>query len=325
MRLRKLQHIILFILFLGSIMFALSENGYYSILDKPTRYASESSIAIKPKSLSFCGEIIPMTEPDVAERFKKELDIYVKYKASTRLLIKRANKWFPKFEEALNRHNVPEDLKYLVAVESAFTNARSNKGALGFWQIRTITGRFLGLTINEEIDERLHPVRATKAAARYFRMAHNIFDSWTMAAASYNMGISGLKKRIKAQKPDTYYDLKLNSETARYLFKALAFKEVYQNPEKYKIYPRLSNNDKLPQKSLTTSIENLSIYAASISSHADSIRKYNPWILGNTIPVKKGQVLTIYTPLYPNVENTKTSIVRDNEKEQTDDYLITDE
>jgi len=325
MRLRKLQHIILFLLFLGSIMFALSEKGYYSILDKPTRYASESRTAIKPKSLSFCGEIIPMTEPDVAERFNKELDIYVKYKYNTRILIKRANKWFPKFEEALKKHNAPEDLKYLVAVESAFTNVRSNKGALGFWQIRTITGRFLGLTINEEIDERLHPVRATKAAARYFRMAHNIFNSWTMAAASYNMGISGLKKRIQAQKPDTYYDLKLNSETSRYLFKVLAFKEVYQNPDKYSIYPKLSDTDKIPQKELTSSIENLSIYAASISSHADSIRKYNPWILGNTIPVKKGESLTIYTPLYPNIENIKNSIENSIEVIDSEEQIITEE
>lgn len=294
---RYIQHVVLFLAIVLSVFLALSETDYGSTLENTTRYASEKQNAFRPDSILFCGEVIPMTEPDVKEKFERELAIYTKYKSSTRLLISRANKWFPQFDPILSQKGVPADLKYLVAVESAFTNVRSNRGAVGFWQIRAITGRSLGLEINEEIDDRLNPTKATWAAAKYFKMAYKIFGEWTMAAASYNMGISGLKRRINQQKPETYYDLELNQETARYLYKALAFKEVFENPEQYDIYPKVSSMPKLPGHKVTEPIASLEAFAKKINSHPDSIRKYNPWILGNRIPIKKGEAITIYAPL----------------------------
>jgi len=300
--LRNVQHIILFLIFLAVVSLALLETDYYATLDNTARYTSEKQNAFRPDSILFCGEVIPMTEPDVKAKFERELSIYTKYKASTRLLISRANKWFPKIDPILEKQEVPQDLKYLVPVESAFRNVRSNRGAVGFWQIRAITGRSLGLTINEEIDERLNPIKATWAATKYFKMAYKIFGEWTMSAASYNLGINGLKRRIAKQKPETYYDLKLNRETARYLFKALAFKEVYENPDKYDIYPKISDVPELPSHKLSEPIADLSEYAAKINSHPDSIRKYNPWILGNSIPIKKGEALTIYAPFVDKLD-----------------------
>ena len=314
---RYIQHIILFLVLLVSVFYALTETGYYNTLENDTRYASEKQNAFRPDTILFCGEVIPMTEPDVKAKFERELAIYTKYKSSTRLLISRANKWFPQFDAILEKQGVPTDLKYLVPIESAFKNVRSNKGAVGFWQIRAITGRSFGLEINEEIDERLNPTKATWAAAKYFKMAYNIFGEWTMAAASYNLGINGLKRRIAQQKPDTYYDLKLNKETARYLFKALAFKEVYENPEKYDIYPKVADGPELPTHEITEPVASLQEYASKINSHPDSIRKYNPWILGNSIPIKKGETITIYAPVVDgiDVESYKNYIYGPNIKD----------
>jgi len=283
------------------------------MLDNTTRYISEKQNVFYPDTIFFCGELIPMTEPDVQAKFEKELAIYTKYKASTRLLIARANKWFPQFEQELKKQQIPQDLRYLVAVESAFTNVISNKGAVGFWQIRKITGRSLDLVINEQIDERLHPIKATKAAGKYFKMAYNIFGNWTLAAASYNLGIAGLQRRISQQNTKSYFDLDLNKETSRYIFKALAFKEVYENASKYDIYPQLSDTPKMPKQKLTAPIADLSQYALEINSHPDSIRKYNPWILGNTIPLINGESVTILAPLV-KLRNIKVenSLPQDN-------------
>ena len=320
---KKLQYIILLSLFLGVILFNFIQKDYITSLrnnlDKDAKYASERSNAFFPSPVFFCEEEIPLTEPDVLERFNNELDIYLKYKSNTRLLIRRAHRWFPDIEKVLEQNNLPTDLKYLVVVESAFTNVTSRRGAVGFWQIRAITGRTLGLTINDQIDERLEPIRATYAASRYFKLAYKNFDNWTMAAASYNLGISGLEKRIKKQKPDTFYDLKLNKETYRYVFKAIAFKEVFENQAKYEFAPQLVNNKsdvKLKKHVLDESIEDLSEFANTYLTSADSIRKYNPWIVGNSVILERDQQITLY---YTEVENDSTQITSTNtEKTKTD-------
>ncbi|MBT29268.1 MAG: murein transglycosylase [Thalassobius sp.] len=299
---KRIQYIILLSLFLGVILYNLIEKDYISSLrnnlDKDAKYASERSNAFFPSPVFFCEEEIPLTEPDVLERFNKELNLYIKYRSNTKLLFRRAERWLPQIEKVLERQGLPTDLKYLVVVESAFTNVTSRRGAAGFWQIRAITGRTLGLKINEEVDERLEPIRATSAAARYFKLAYKNFDNWTMAAASYNMGISGLERQVKKQKPDTFYDLKLNKETYRYVFKAIAFKEIYENQAKYEFAPQIaqSPDDDLKSFELDQSIEDLSEFAKMHLTHADSIRKYNPWIVGNKILLDRDQEITLYFP-----------------------------
>ena len=104
----------------------------------------------------------------------------------------------------------------------------SPAGATGFWQFLRDTGREYGLEINNEIDERYHVEKSTEAACKYLNDAHDRFGSWTLAAASYNMGMRGLQRQIDRQKSYAYYDLLLNSETARYVFRILAVKELLE-------------------------------------------------------------------------------------------------
>ncbi|MEM1136136.1 MAG: lytic transglycosylase domain-containing protein [Bacteroidota bacterium] len=291
-------------------------------MDYDTKYASERSNVFYPNPIFFCGEEIPLLEPDIQDRFKKELDYYLKYKANTRLLIKRAHKWFPKIEKILAQNKMPTDLKYLVAVESAFTNVTSVKGASGFWQIRTLTGRTLGLTVNNDVDERLNPIKATHAASGYFKLAYRTFKNWTLSAASYNMGISGLKRQLKRQEADSYYDLKLNTETARYVFKAMAFKEVFDQQEKYKVQPIIISNAQ-PERNLKSykvieSIEDLDAFAIANFTHPDSIKKYNPWVIGNRIEAEKNKEITLYFPRVKPLlqeESTITASQKNNRKQ----------
>ncbi len=184
-------------------------------------------------SVFFCGELIPLHDSLVNAKYERELGRLVNYKSSTRLLIRRSDKWLPLMERILVRYGVPKDFKYLAVIESNLSNVKSPKGAAGYWQLLPSTARAMGLRVDDEVDERNDPLKATEAACRYFRHAHKQLGNWSNVAASYNMGVAGLKRQLSSQEEDSYYRLRLNRETARYVYKAVAFKQVIENQEKF--------------------------------------------------------------------------------------------
>ncbi|MGD0279591.1 MAG: transglycosylase SLT domain-containing protein, partial [Smithella sp.] len=150
------------------------------------------------------------------------------------LWLKRSNRYFPYIEKALKDNSLPDDLKYIVIAESSLKPlAASNRGAVGFWQFIENTGNKYGMKINNDVDERRNLFISTDAAITYFKDLYAIFGSWTLAAAAYNMGEDGLKTEILMQKVNNYYELYLNQETQRYVFRILAAKMILSNPEKY--------------------------------------------------------------------------------------------
>jgi hypothetical protein len=150
------------------------------------------------------------------------------------LWLKRANRFFPQIEKILKEKSLPDDLKYVVIAESALkAHAASNKGAVGYWQFIESTGTKYGMEITNDIDERRNLISSTEAAANYFKDLYALFGSWTLAAAAYNMGEEGLKTELLMQKVNNYYDLYLNQETQRYIFRILAAKIIMSNPGKY--------------------------------------------------------------------------------------------
>lgn len=192
-----------------------------------------SSIRIQPP-LDFCGEAVPLDDPEVRERIEKELLLILWDRAQLILNIKRTARYFPYIEEKLKEHNLPDDLKYVTLVESALRpHAGSSKNAIGFWQFIRPTGLKYGLRIDNDIDERRNIHTSTIAAIRYFKKLYNDFNSWTLAAAAYNMGEAGLKASIMHQKTNNYYNLYLFLETQRYIPRIIAMKLVASNPEKY--------------------------------------------------------------------------------------------
>jgi membrane-bound lytic murein transglycosylase D len=234
-----------------------------------------------PQQMNFAGEPVPLHIPDVAERMDRELQANAYFHSNTILALKRLTRYLPEIEAQLRQEGLPEDIKYVALAESLFGNVVSPKGAAGFWQLMPETARGSGIIINGEIDERYHLTKATRAAARYLKTANAKFGSWTSAAASYNRGMGGLQKAMETQRVSSFYDLYLNDETYRYIFRILALKEVLENPTRYGFdTARLHGYRPLPVRSLTVteSIEDLPQFALEQGTNYKTLKLYNPWI-----------------------------------------------
>ena len=253
-----------------------------------------------PANISFAGEAVPLNIPDVHERFDKELQINTYLHSSTLFLMKRANRWLPQIDSILKHNGIPEDFKYLALIESALINDVSPKNAVGFWQILKTSGKELGLEITKEVDERYDPIKSTQAACKYLKKAHRKFGNWTLVAASYNRGMSGVGKALANQKIGSYYDLFLNEETSRYVFRILAIKEIFENPEKYgfKLNPEhLYQEEELRKVEVKETIKDLVNFANAQGINYKLLKRHNPWLREERLTVKKGKSYFIAIPI----------------------------
>jgi hypothetical protein len=234
-----------------------------------------------PAELRFAGEKVPLEYFDVKEDLDRELLINVYWQSHTMLLIKRANRYFPMIEKALRQNGVPEDMKYLAVAESDLTNVVSPQQAVGFWQFVNGTASDYGLEVNDEVDERYHIEKSTEAACIFLKKSYERYGSWTMAAASYNVGRSGLNEQIERQKSDYYYDLLLNEETGRYIYRVLAIKLILSNPEQYGFYA----GDKdlypvIPSYEVTVDgpVEDFADFSSKYGINYKVLKIFNPWL-----------------------------------------------
>ena len=245
-----------------------------------------------PRELDFAGEPVPLQVPDVAERLDKELLINAYFHSNTILGVKRMERHLPLIEKLLRENGIPDDFKYLALAESLFGNVTSQAGASGFWQLLPETAKGYGLRINEEVDERFHAAKATVAAAGYLKQAKSQFGNWTSAAASYNRGMNGLQTALSKQRVSSYYDLYLNDETSRYLFRILALKEVLQNHARYGfLIPK--ENRYQPQKTrafaVNATIPDLVQFALDQGTNYKTLRLLNPWVRSYSLTLEPNQ------------------------------------
>lgn len=252
-----------------------------------------------PAKLDFAGESVPLNQFDVRESLDRELLLNTYWQSQSILMHKRAYRWFQKISPILKKNGIPDDFKYVALIESGFTNAVSPSGASGFWQFLDKTATNYGLVVNENVDERYHVQKATEAACKYFKEAYAKFGNWTLVAASYNMGITGLNKQIETQKVTTYYDLLLNQETSRYVFRILALKEILETPKKYgfilrkkDLYPQIPNK----QLSVDTTITNIAEFSQKLGFNYKLIKILNPWLRQNSIENKERKMYTLDIP-----------------------------
>nr|WP_314290346.1 lytic transglycosylase domain-containing protein [uncultured Capnocytophaga sp.] len=252
-----------------------------------------------PEKLDFAGENVPINDPDVYERLDREFLVNTYWQSNGLLLLKRANKYFPIIEPILKRNNIPDDFKYLALIESGLTNAVSPSGASGFWQFMKAAAQEYGLEVNEQVDERYHIEKSTQAACDYLNKAKRSTGSWTMAAAAYNAGVSGMKKQAEFQQTDNYYELWLNNETYRYVFRILAVKEIMKHPRKYGfIFEKKHLYNELPTYNVMvdTPIENLTDFAKSHNVSYKELKIYNPWLRDKKLDNKDSKVYYIRIP-----------------------------
>ncbi len=241
-------------------------------LNKPVRI---------PEEVTFAGERMPLENFDTRESLERELLISSYRHSSTILIIKRANRYLPIIEKILHEYNVPDDFKYLVAAESEYSNMVSPARATGFWQIMAATGREDGMEINDVVDERYHLGKSTEFACRYLLKSYEKYGNWTLAAASYNGGRAAVDNQLRIQKEDNYYNLLLAEETARYIFRVVAYKLVINDPKSYgfnieekDLYPELDYYE----VKVDTTVNDLAAFAKSFGTNYKMLKFLNPWL-----------------------------------------------
>lgn len=264
-------------------------------------YVPQSVHAVSlPASASFAGEALPLDNFDAKERLDRELLRNSYYHSNTILNIKRTKRFFPIIEKILAEEGLPDDFKYLAVAESDLSNATSPAGAKGVWQFMKGTAKQYGMTVNSEVDERYHLDKSTRAACKYLKSLKNRFGSWTMAAAAYNVGGSRLNKVKTEQLSDSYFDLNLNAETGRYVFRIVALKEILSNPSQYGFlvqdhqkYEPLTN-----YYEVELSEQNVK-WAAFAKKHGTTYRMlkvYNPWLIASKLTNKSKRKYLIRIP-----------------------------
>ncbi len=252
-----------------------------------------------PEKMEFAGERVPLENPDILERLDRELLVNTYWQSNGLLLIKRANKYFPIIEPILKQKGIPEDFKYLAIAESGLQQVVSPAGATGFWQIMASTARENGLEVNDNVDERYHIEKATLAACNYLLDAKEQFGSWTLAAAAYNAGKRGVSRQQERQEVNDYYDLLLNVETGRYVFRILALKEILNQPEKYgfnftekdlyqPIETRLIEVD--------TAVTDFARFSKKVGINYKILKIHNPWLREKHLNNKSRKMYLIKIP-----------------------------
>ncbi|MGE5348141.1 MAG: lytic transglycosylase domain-containing protein [Actinomycetota bacterium] len=292
-----------------AIMVLLSAGFVFTLLvsagnhqQEMSDYEESNPVAVSwaiPEGVTFAGEEMPLRNFDTRESLDRELNATAYRHGSTLLTIKRAGRYFPEIEKILKEYGVPDDFKYLACAESDLSNAISPKGATGFWQIMEGTGKEGGMIINREIDERYDLDKSTRFACKYFLKAYEKYGSWTMAAASYNNGFSGLSEQVDIQKEINYYDLLLNEETARYIFRIAALKLIMTEPLKYgfNVGPDdLYKPVPFREVKVDTSVTSFEQFARQFDTNYKILKFLNPWLRKPFLTNSERREYTIRVP-----------------------------
>lgn len=258
-----------------------------------------SMIPKLPRSLNFAGEEVPLHYFDVKESLERELTILSYWHATMLYILQLSGRWFPVIKPILAEENVPEDFIYLCVAESSLQNLVSPVGAAGFWQFMKGTAKDYHLEVSDAVDERYNLEKATRAACAYLKESHAKYKSWTLAAASYNMGSHNTGKRIDQQGESNYYNMHLPVETSRYLFRILAFKLLMNDPANYGYNLDSANYYKpllFKKAEVNHSIESLSDFARQHHTNYKMLKLYNPWLRDRKLPVKGNKHYTLLLP-----------------------------
>ncbi len=275
----------------GMFMMNSSSEKEKQPTESPTEFRNLPQVVKSPKiseGVAFAGEIIPLNI-DTRERLDRELLVNSYYHSSSIIALKNASRYFPIIDRILTEEGVPLDFKYLSVAESNLSNVISSAGASGFWQFMKGASSDYGLEVNSEVDERYHLEKSTRAAAKYLKSLKNSFGSWANAAAAYNMGPGNMRSNMRSQGEDSFYNLNLNSETSRYVFRLIAIKELMNNPAGFGFY--LDADDQYQpwntyDVEVTSSITDLGQYAREHGVSYRILKYYNPWLIDNKLTVK---------------------------------------
>lgn len=293
--------LLLVVLFLSVKLFVFSLSGDDEDQAHQDYFSSNYKVlgVAIPKEIQLAGETVPLYKFNVREGLDRELTVNTYWQSQGLMMHKLVNRWFPVIEPILQKNGIPEDLKYIVLVESGLINTVSPAGATGYWQLMESTAKVYGLEVNNEIDERYHLEKSTEAACKYFKEAYKEFENWTLVAASYNMGIGGIQKQLNKQRVNNFYDLLLNEETSRYIYRILAIKEIISHPQNYgyilrkkDLYPPIPTE----KIKIDSGIHDLAEFALKQGINYKILKYFNPWLRKNFLTNKNGREYIIAIP-----------------------------
>ena len=219
--------------------------------------------------------------------------------ASMLYTLQLANRFFPLIEPILAEEGVPADFKYLCVAESNLQQVVSPAKAVGFWQFLESTGKEYGLEINAEVDERYHIEKSTRAACAYLKKSYAKYGTWSLAAASYNVGQTNVDKYITRQKQKNYYDLLLPEETGRYVYRAVVFKMVLSDPSRYGF--NLKDADlfaplEWDNVKITDTVTNWADWAVQHGINYKMLKYFNPWLRDEKLTNAAKKTYTVKVP-----------------------------
>lgn len=299
---------LLALIVMSSSVNIIKAEGSFLTIDQSAVYPNPEV----PMAVVIAGEQVLFDRIDMYERLDREITQIIYGHSNLLLTIKRANRYFPLIIPILKKNGIPEDFAYLAAVESYLNvNARSPAGAAGIWQLMKGTARDYGLEVNDEVDERYDPVKSTEAACKYLKAAFKKYRHWPTVAASYNAGMGRISKELDKQFAEDSFDLFLNEETSRYVFRFIAMKLIIEQPQKYgfqiskqQLYQPVKYKEKIVNGIVGDWIE----WAKSQGITYAQLRSMNPWIRSSSMTKSKRKHI-VYIPLEESLYRSKMTSI----------------
>ena len=282
------------------------ESGFFSSLWGESTDAQQTGniqnvvIPKLPAQADFAGERVPLEYFDVRESLQREMLIINYWHGSLSYIVQLSGRYEGMIRKILKEEGVPEDFFYLCVAESSLQPASSPAGAKGYWQFLSGTAKDYGLEVSSEVDERYNWEKATRAACKYFKKGYDKYGTWTLSAASYNVGMANIDSRIGYQSIKDYYDMQLPLETARYVYRAVAFKTIMNNLKEYGF--NIAEEDKYKPieckvVEVKGPIENWSDFAKKHNTTFKMIKMCNEWIRSNKLTNKLNKTYQVLVPV----------------------------
>ena len=254
-----------------------------------------------PEYVAFAGDTVRFDRPDFYERMDRELISCTYMHTNTTLMLKRSRRYFAQIVPILRQQGIPEDLKYLMAIESSLDpKALSVSGAAGLWQFTKATAQTYGLEVTTEVDERYNIEKETVAACKFLKDAYRKYGDWMTVAASYNAGQGGISRRRETQKQTSALELWLPEETARYMFRLLAVKMFFENPAAFGFNVPMSERYPYyePKDVLTVNypISSLVDFALQHKTTYAKLKEANLWLRDEKLTNKGNKTYKIIIP-----------------------------
>ena len=254
-----------------------------------------------PRQVVFAGDTVRFSRSDLYERMDRELISFTYMHSNSILMLKKSDRYFRQVEPILKKYGIPDDLKYLMAIESNLNpKAYSSAGAAGLWQFTKTTGKEYGLVIDGEVDERYNIEKETEAACKYLKRAYEKYGDWMTVAASYNAGQGGISRRLESQRQKSALDLWMVEETSRYMFRVLSAKMFFENPtafgfkvESFEKYPYYSPKEVV---TVSGSIASLVDFAEEHGVTYFQLKEANLWLRDDKLLNKNGRTYQIVIP-----------------------------